>query len=364
MTGKCGVNYSPLPMRRLYYQYIAWLYRRLAKPLFFRLDPERIHDIMQVTGAVLGRTPITRGLTRTALAYRHPVLERVIWGLKFPNPIGLSAGFDKDGVLVDIIPSVGFGFMEIGSVTASPCSGNQRPRVWRLPNSRSLLINYGLKNNGAQALHQRLSGRQFGIPLGISIAMTNCLANHNPQIAISDYVASYRLLAPIADYVTLNVSCPNVSGGQPFMQPEHLRELLRAIAAIRHTNPLVIKLSPDVTPLELDYILELADEFKVDGIIVGNLTKRRYDLLPREMQKVGGISGPPLFAPMLEHVRQVKSRSGDRFVIIACGGVTTADDARRALDAGASLIQLITAMIYEGPQVVGRINHGLARVRR
>ena len=162
------------------------VYKRVAKPLFFRKDPEDVHDAVTRVGEFLGGNGVTRFLTCAAFAYEDPSLEQRVAGIDFPNPVGLAAGFDKDARLVDIMPSVGFGFMEIGSVTGEPCKGNPRPRLWRMPNSRALVVNYGLKNDGCEAIAARLAGRTFGVPLGTSVAKTNCEATADAEKGIED----------------------------------------------------------------------------------------------------------------------------------------------------------------------------------
>lgn len=343
----------------------AALYRHAAKPLFFRRDPEEVHDAMTRVGEFLGSHDATRLMTYMAFAFADDRLRQRIEGIEFPNPIGLAAGFDKDARLVDIMPSVGFGFMEIGSVTGEPCAGNAKPRLWRLPESRSLVVHFGLKNDGCEAIAARLSDRRFAVPLGTSIAKTNCPQTVDPENGIADYEKAYRALAAVGDYTTVNISCPNAFGGQPFTDPGLLDRLLARLAAIPSRKPVFLKMSPDLDEAQADAVVDVAMRRGVRGFICANLTKDRLsaaisdaDVVP----PVGGMSGRVVSALADAQLSRVYSRTRGKAVIIGCGGVFTAEDAYRKIRLGASLVQMITGMIYEGPQVVGMINRGLVRL--
>src|SRR3989338_3354508 len=203
----------------------CFVYTNIAKQIFFRIDPEIVHDRMIAVGARLGRHAWTRKATSLLFSYSHPALEQDILGIHFFNPIGLSAGFDKDAELTDILPSVGFGFAEVGSVTGEPCEGNPKPRLWRLPKSKGLVVHYGLKSKGCEAIAQKLRGKTFGIPIGMSIAKTNCRETTETNSGIRDYVKAYRALSDIGAFSTINISCPNAYGGQPFTDPASLHTL-------------------------------------------------------------------------------------------------------------------------------------------
>ena len=345
---------------------IRFLYRGILKPLFFRQDPEDVHDVMTKVGVMLGAHALTRIIIQWKFGYSDPSLQQRIWGITFPNPIGLAAGFDKDAELTSIIPSVGFGFEEIGSVTGLPCAGNPKPRLWRLPKSRGLVVWYGLKNKGSKYISEKLRGKKFQFPIGTSVAMTNCSANLDTTTAISDYHMAFEAFTTIGDYYTVNISCPNVTGGQPFVEPEKLDLLLTDLDTINTTKPVCIKLSPDISLDELDKILAVAEKHRVHGIICGNLTKNKDNkrILDSNIPEHGGISGKPteeLSNALISHIYKSKK---DKFVIIGCGGVFSAEDAYKKIRSGASLIQLITGMIFEGPQVVSEINCGLTDLLR
>lgn len=342
---------------------IRFVYQRILKPFFFRRDPEDVHDRMVQLGAWLGRSSFFRAFTRCVFAYTHPLLEQRIQGITFSNPIGLAAGFDKNAQLISIIPAVGFGWMEIGSITAQPCAGNPKPRLWRLPASHSLAVYYGLKNDGADTLHTRLLRTHHSIPLGISIAKTNCEATVDTQRGIDDYAYTYALFHNIGDYYTINISCPNTFGGQPFTDADRLTQLLQKIQTLPHTKPVFIKLSPDLSLDQLDVLVDIALAHGVTGFICTNLTKHPdASLLKDTVQYSGGLSGKVVEAQATAFLKHLYPRVHEQAILIGCGGVFTAEDAYAKIRAGASLIQLVTGMIYQGPQAIGEINRGLVRL--
>lgn len=343
-----------------------WTYAHLAKPFFFRMDPERVHDGMTFVGRALGSNPVTRGLASACLAYRHPSLTQEVLGIRFPNPVGLAGGFDKDALLTDILPAVGFGFMEIGSVTGEACAGNPGRRLWRLPESRGLVVWYGLKNDGAETISGRLEDKRFDVPLGTNVAKTNNEATVGTEEGIADYVKAFRALADIGDYFTVNVSCPNAFGGEPFGDPARLDALLTALDPIPTEKPVFVKLAVDLEPDDLDRIVEVADRHRVHGFILSNLTKRRDrpEIRQEEIHDItkGGISGKPTEKASNRLIAHLYRTAGDRYVVIGLGGVFSAEDAYRKIRQGATLVQLITGMIFEGPQLIGEINRDLVRL--
>ncbi|KKR13702.1 MAG: Dihydroorotate dehydrogenase 2 [Candidatus Woesebacteria bacterium GW2011_GWA1_39_21b] len=343
-------------------------YRYILKPILFCFDPEQVHDFFTVVGESLGRSALTRWLTSLFFGYQHPSLEQSILGLKFTNPVGLAAGFDKDARLTAILPAVGFGFEEVGSITGEACQGNPRPRLWRLPKSQSLIVHYGLKNAGAEVLVQKLRDHRFAYPLGISIAKTNSPATVEVTAGIADYLKVYKifLTAGVGDYFTINISCPNAYGGLPFTDLARLDLLLGEFAKIPKTKPLFIKMPPDLEEEKLAAIILLAEKYKIDGFVCTNLTKdgngANLQLKePRPTDK-GGVSGKAL-APLAEkQLRLIRQKTGNKFILIACGGIFSAEDAYRKIKAGASLVQLVTGLIFEGPQLIGEINRGLVKL--
>ncbi|MFO0781148.1 MAG: quinone-dependent dihydroorotate dehydrogenase [Candidatus Gracilibacteria bacterium] len=343
---------------------IAVFYRFLLKPVFFKMDPENIHDIMVGTGKNLGRFALMRWSTRVMFGYRHKMLEQHILGMHFRNPVGLAAGFDKNALLTKILPSVGFGFEEVGSITGEPCAGNPKPRLWRLPKSKSLVVHYGLMNDGAEVIAKRLKNLAFAFPVGTSIAKTNSPDTCETDAGVRDYVKGFRFFTDIGDYYTVNISCPNAYGGQPFTDPAKLENLLEALDKIQTRKPVFLKFSPDITSQNLDEILEVASRHRIHGFICTNLTKNRNNskIKDENVPEKGGLSGKvveDLSNAMIAHIYR---KTKGKYVIIGCGGVFTAHDAYVKIRSGASLIQMITGMIYQGPQTISAVNLGLVRL--
>ncbi|HVY67912.1 MAG TPA: quinone-dependent dihydroorotate dehydrogenase [Patescibacteria group bacterium] len=347
---------------------LGFCYRTLLKPVFFLRDPEEVHDQMTALGERMGAMAFGRALTRAAFGYGDGALRQTVAGLSFANPVGLAAGFDKDGRLTQILPAVGFGFEEIGSVTGRPCAGNSRPRLWRLRQSDSLLVNYGLKNDGAAAIAGRLQGRTSAFPLGISLAKTNSPDTVAEEAGIADYLAAYRtfVAADVGDYFTVNISCPNAYGGEPFVAPERLDKLLAALRSIKDSRPLFLKMPAELSPAGLDGIVEVARRYRVAGFVSTNLAKDRQNPYLREtrLPDFGGMSGRVVRELSDRQIAYLYQKTKGEFIIIGCGGIFTAEDAYRKIRLGASLLQLITGMIYLGPQAVSEINRGLARLLR
>lgn len=345
---------------------IGFLYRNFLKPVLFLIEPEKVHDFMVKMGEFLGKRKIWHNINAKIFNYQNSKLTQKVGGITFQNPVGLAAGFDKNGQLLDILPSIGFGFEEIGSITALPCEGNAKPRLWRLKKSKGLVVNYGLKSDGSEAMAKKLHGRKFEIPIGISIAKTNCLQTVDTAAGIEDYLISYRRLKALSDYITLNVSCPNAYGGQSFADGEKLEKLLTAVQKEGMDKPIFIKLQPGLTRPQLDQIVEAVDSFPVTGYICSNLAKDRSQIqdkiLDKKLPPTGAISGKPVQDLSDELLKTMYQLRGCCYTMIGCGGIFTAEDAYRKIRLGASLVQIITGMIFQGPQVIGEINRGLVRL--
>lgn len=335
---------------------VEFLYKNILKPFFFLFDPEFVHDGMILTGQILGSNFLTRKMTSLFFSYSNPSLEQTILGIKFKNPIGLSAGFDKDALLTDILPSVGFGFEEVGSITGEFCSGNPKPRLWRLKDLKSLIVYYGLKNNGCKEIAKKLKNKKFTIPIGTSIAKTNCADTVDTDKGITDYIKAFKAFSDIGAYFTINISCPNAYGGLPFTDNKKLDKLLTQTDKIKTKKPIFLKMSPDLTDKELEGILDVAAKHKVDGFVCSNLTKNS------KMAEKGGLSGKLVEDLANELISKVYKKTKGKYIIIGCGGVFSAEDAYKKIKLGASLVQLITGMIFEGPQLIGEINRGLVKL--
>jgi dihydroorotate dehydrogenase len=336
-------------------QLIEFSYKKIAKPIFFKMDPEFVHDRMTWAGKLLGTNFITRQIVRVIFSYSNPILKQNLLGVTFQNPIGLSAGFDKNANLTDILPSVGFGFEEVGSITGEPCEGNPKPRLWRHANLQSLRVYYGLKNKGAEKIAEQLKNKKFKFPIGISIAKTNCEETCSTENGIKDYLKAYKAFENIGDYITINISCPNAFGGQPFTNPEKLNKLLLAINKNRNTKPIFLKLSPDLSITELHKLATIAKEHKIEGLICSNLTKQHG-------HGKGGLSGKQVDEKSDLHLKHLAKHFKNDFVLIAVGGIFSAEDAYKKIKNGASLVQLITGMIFNGPQLIGQINRELVEL--
>ncbi|MDP1706877.1 MAG: quinone-dependent dihydroorotate dehydrogenase [bacterium] len=343
---------------------IGFFYKRILRPCLFLIDPENIHNQVIILGNLLGKSQISRGLIGLFFNYTSPRLNQKILNINFPNPVGLAAGFDKNAKLISILPSVGFGFMEIGSITGNPCSGNPKPRLWRLVKSEGLVIHYGLNNKGCESISKNLKGVAFKIPIGINIAMTNSPENNSTEMAIGDYLKSATAFKNIGDFLTINISCPNTLGGQPFLEPQKLNELLTELDKIKLNKPVFVKLSPDLEKIEIDKILEIIKNHHINGIICSNLSKKRKNvkIIDSEIPEKGGISGKPLKNLSDNLLAYIYKKEKNRFILIGCGGIFSAEDAYRKIRLGASLVELITGMIYEGPQLISDINHELIKL--
>ncbi len=339
-------------------------YRQILKRIFFLIEPETIHDLNLGAGAFFGSNPVTRGITAALFSYSDKRLEQDICGIRFANPVGLSAGFDKNAKLAGILPALGFGFAEVGTITGEPCEGNLKPRLWRLKKSRGLLVNYGLKNDGCEKISERLRGKSFRIPIGLNIGKTNSPETTGTEAGINDYAKAYRALADIGSYSAINISCPNTFGGEPFTNADKLGRLLEAIGRIPSKKPVFIKMSPDLSKKQVDSILKVAANHKIAGFICANLTKNRNSakIADKLDSAAGGISGKPAEDLSNGCIRRIYSKTKGKFVIIGCGGIFSAEDAYKKIKLGASLVQLITGMIFEGPQLISSINIGLVKL--
>lgn len=341
---------------------LSWGYRYIAKPLFFRCDPERIHDHIIRIGKILGQSFFLRFITKLLFDYKRSILKQSILGIQFSNPIGLSAGFDKNAELTNILSSVGFGFMEVGSITGAYCPGNEGKRLWRLPKSKGLVVYYGLKNDGCATVAKRLASSKTSIPVGVSVAATNCLENQDINRAVEDMTYAFKTMEPFGQYITVNISCPNTQTGQPFLVPEHLELLLSSIDAVPTLKPIFIKLSPDMSFDLIDSIVSIAKQHRVHGIVCSNLTKDKTISTEESLPSVGGISGVLVKDKADALLSYLYTRYGKTFILIGSGGVFSAEDAYKKIKLGASLVQLITGMVFQGPQLISSINYDLVRL--
>jgi len=328
-------------------------YERLVRPLLFSLDAETAH---RVTIELLRGASHFDLALRVLRSFQPPSKPKTLFGLTFPNPIGLAAGLDKNGVALPAWAALGFGFIEIGTVTAKAQPGNPEPRIFRLPQQQALINRLGFNNDGADAIAERLRSlrrtkRWPAVPVGINIGKSRATPLEH---ATEDYLYSFRLLRDFADYIALNVSSPNTPGLRELQEPRKLSELLQAIGNEpgTATNPLLIKISPDLSPIELEVILNVCAENGVAGIIATNTTLD-HSSVPPELDEEGGLSGAPLREKATTLVRDIVAKSA--IPVIASGGICDTESALEKFQAGARLIQLYTGFVYRGPRLLREI---------
>jgi dihydroorotate dehydrogenase len=345
---------------------------RLLRPLLFLLDAERAHHVITALFRLLMRIPVVGAWIARRNRVRDPRLAQRVWGLAFESPVGLAAGFDKNARLYRAMAGLGFGLVEVGTVTARPQPGNPRPRLFRLPADRALLNRFGFNNDGAQAVAERLAAGRSPVPLGVNLGRSKVVSNEE---AVADYLESLEAVWSHADWITVNVSSPNTPELRALQAREHLAPLLRALrerlaalavaAGRRGPPPLLVKIAPDLDAdsAALDDLCATLREERIDGVICGNTTLARAPLLTPAVEVegfgAGGLSGPPLHARMCRLVRWLRERLGPEVPIVASGGIEDAETAWQAIEAGASLIQLYTGLIYKGPGLVREIHRGL-----
>lgn len=350
---------------------IGVLYRHIVKPILFLFPADLVHEWALTIGEWFGRFSFTRGIAGALLSFAHPSLQTEVAGISFQNPVGLAAGFDYNGRLIHIIPSVGFGFHTIGTVTHLPYEGNPRPMLGRLPRSQALLVNKGFKNAGVEHILSQVPLHARG-PVGISIGSTN-RPYPSFDAVVADIVSGFQkaIEHPLFSYFELNISCPNLIHVTSFQErpdtPEGLARILSALSALPLSRPVFIKMPLERTREEIDALVAVAEPFMfIRGFAFSNLVKDRSNprLDPQEVANAGkgNFSGAPTREGANALISHVAQHYGKRFTIIGCGGVFTAEDAYEKIRLGASLVQMITGMVYFGPQRIGEINKGLVRL--
>jgi dihydroorotate dehydrogenase len=339
----------------------------LMRPLIFRMNPETAHHVAFGLGNMAQRLPGFLGLARTVCGRPDPGLARDVLGLKFASPIGLAAGLDKGAELLPLWKALGFGFVEIGTVTPRPQPGNPKPRVFRIPEEAIILNRMGFNSEGVDVVARRLKARPRDLVVGGNIGKNKETPEED---ALSDYQAAYRSVAPLVDYVTLNISSPNTPGLRRLQAPAALAPLLEGMLLLRkemglEAQPLLVKLAPDLDPPELDAIVDVVVESGVSGLIATNTTLDRNIVSEMNRAKVealgqGGLSGRGLKIKAREVHRQVLKRLPHHVKLMACGGIGSGEDAAVALQDGAALVQIYSSLIFEGPGLIGRMNKDLA----
>lgn len=339
---------------------------KLVKPLLFKLNPEDAH--YQISGGLKRFCRIWGGrkLLKSLYGYTHPKLEREVFGLKFPNPVGVAAGFDKNADYVSEMSALGFGFVEIGTVTPKPQAGNDKPRLFRLIPDQAIINRMGFNNQGADVAATRLRflKEHENIIVGGNIGKNKLTPNER---AVDDYIYCFDTLFDVVDYFVVNVSSPNTPGLRDLQEKEPLMELLNTLQNRNDkkgvSRPILLKIAPDLTDSQLDDIIEIVKETKIAGVIATNTTVGRDGLSSDAalIEQAGGLSGRPLTKRSTEVIRYLATHSDHAFPIIGVGGIHTPEDAIEKLEAGASLIQLYTGFIYEGPSLIKNICKKIAQ---
>ncbi len=344
-------------------------YRAVIRPVLFRIDPEKVHHIVSYSLKLAFRIPGMNWLSHKIFTVEHPLLEREVFGLKFPNPVGVAAGFDKNATLFHELSNIGFGFVEVGTVTPKPQPGNPKPRLFRLPDDGGLINRMGFNNLGLRHAVEQLKQRgRKGQTVLIGGNLGKNTLTPNAQ-AVDDYACLFEGMFDWVDYFVVNVSCPNITDLRELQNQEALMEILVRLQGINHKKknpkPILLKVSPDLNMQQLDEVIDLVKKTKIDGVVAVNTTVARHSLktpVP-QVQEIGrgGLSGKPLSQRALEVVRYLSEKSGKAFPIIGVGGIFTAEDAIAMLAAGADLVQVYTGFIYEGPFLARRINKALLK---
>ena len=345
------------------------MYRILIRPLLFLLPPETIHRLLVSFLRIAFKIPGIRYLVMRIYHIADPTLQTEFLGMTFSNPVGLAAGFDKNAEAYREFHAFGFSFIEVGTVTPEGQPGNPRPRSFRIKKDRGLINRMGFNNHGAEAAAAKLSAkRPKGLVLGGNIGKNTQTPNEE---AVNDYEAVFRTIYDVVDYFVVNVSCPNITDLHKLQDQESLELILGRVLEIRKempvSKPVLLKISPDLNSKQLDETLEIVDRLKLDGIVANNTTITREGLKTpvEEIRTIanGGMSGAPITKRSLEVVRHIHEKTGGKLPIIAVGGIMTVQDAMNMFDAGATLIQLYTGFIYEGPALAKRINRALLKSR-
>lgn len=362
-------------MKQIIRRASAAVYKNGFKPIAFRMAPDGVHERMVSTGRFAHRLIIVEPMLQSLWAHKDDaLLGQTVFGLHFRNPVGLSAGLDKNANLPGTVKAIGFGFATVGSITADAAAGNAKPWYHRLPKTHSIVVNAGLPNEGAERINQRIARYNSRIfedfPLVASVAKTNSPKTCTDEAGIEDYKEGLTKLQynPHIAMFELNISCPNAFGGEPFTRPKPLDALLRAVDELKLTQPLTIKMPIDKSWKEFDELLNIIVKHNVHAVTIGNLQKNRQaatlkDELPDNIP--GNLSGKPCFEASNMLIAKAYKKYGDALVIIGVGGIFSAEDAYQKIRLGATLVELITGVIFNGPQLIGQINHDLAAyVRR
>jgi len=343
----------------------SWFYKYISKPILFQFDPESVHFFVSNQSEMIGRSKTLTNLLNKLFSKKSKILKQKIAGIIFESPLGLAAGFDYEAKCVKILPSVGFGFNTVGTITNLEYKGNPPPRLGRLPKSKSLMVYKGFKNKGALWTSNKLKNQIFEVPLGISIGKSNRKEIDTQEKAIKDIVSAFKTFEKSGvknSYYELNISCPNLFGNVTFYPPNNLSELLKAVDKLKIKNPIFIKMPINESDESVKKMINVILRHKIEGIIIGNLQKdRKNESIHKEELKWdhGNFSGLPTQKRSDELITLAYKNSKGKLIIIGCGGTFTTKDAYRKIKLGASLVQLITGFIFEGPFLIAKMNQEL-----
>ena len=338
----------------------AYMYKHLLKPILFRFNPETAHNILFYGLSVLRHVPFARSIIRAIYKKESPSLEKEVFGLKCPNPVGLAGGLDKNGEYYNDMANFGFGFVEIGSLTPLPQDGNAKPRCFRVPQDKAIINRFGINNKGVKNAVEHLKKERPNVIVAANISKNSTSINED---AAKDYESAFALLYDFVDMFVVNVSCPNVVGLTSLQDISFLSEIVDRLLNLRmyydNYRPILLKVSPDLSKEQLDDIVDYCLRSGIDGIVAGNTTRSREGLTisKEEIEKIGngGMSGAPVHKKNLELVRYIHSKTEGKLPIIGVGGIMSEENAKAMIDAGASLVEIYSGFIYEGPALIKRI---------
>ena len=337
------------------------MYKHLIKPILFRFNPETAHNMTFSMLSFLRHVPFARSIIRAIYHRESPSLEKEVFGINFPNPVGLAGGLDKNGEHYNDLANFGFGFVEIGSLTPRPQDGNPKPRCWRVPADRAIINRFGINNKGVKNAVEHLKKVRPNVIVAANISKNTTSINED---AAKDYEKSFGLLYDFVDMFVVNVSCPNVVGLTALQDISFLGEIVDKLLELRmyydRYKPILLKVSPDLAHQQLDEIIDYCLRSGIDGIVAGNTTRSRDGITSLSKEKIeaignGGMSGAPVHKKNLELVKYVHSRSEGKLPIIGVGGIMSPEQAKAMLDAGASLVEIYSGFIFEGPALVKNI---------